>query len=368
LQEYDVESYQSDGSRVSNLWLLLISAAVSLICAFYTHAAVHRAPYPGFELGPGWTVETPEPCNPQLDWCTANQAAIQPGDQLLVIGDLSYSASLHDRSHVIFGGYGPGDEVTITRRRGEDVQVVQWRMPEPTPASRARRLVHSLLAWVPSWVAGTLGLILLQPRDVRWRLLYLFSYVAAVWLAAGICSHLTVAYASPVQHALAWIGAAIFLHLHLTIPTPLVRRCPRCVPLFLYILAIAFAILELLQKLPTIAFNLGLLVGFAGSIGILFFRLFAKSSASDKLATRLMFAGIVLTSGPGIVLAVIPAILGTPLAPGSTLAATALAIALQPCFYIYAIYKRHMGTLELRINRLLSAYSFVAVYATALTS
>jgi len=363
----DTDTHPNDRPRASNVWLMLVSAVVFLICASYTIAAAFLAPYPGIDLGPNWTVDARETCNSELDWCAANQAAIQPGDKLLVIGNLSYGASRQDRSRVIFGGYDPGDEVTITRRRGETVQIVQWHMVGPTSASRTRRLVHSLLAWIPFYISGTSVLILLQPRDIRWRLLLLFSYVAAVWLAAGMCSRLTVAYASPVQHALAWIGAAIFLHLHLTIPSPLLRRYLQYLPPFLYMLAGAFATLELFQRLPAPAFNVGLLMGFAGSAGVLIFRLFARPSAPDRLAIRLMLVGMGLTLGPGIALAVIPGLLGTSPAPGSTLTATAFAIALLPCFYGYAIYKRYLDTLEFRANRLLSAYSFVAVYATALT-
>ncbi|MFL7791011.1 MAG: GAF domain-containing protein [Anaerolineae bacterium] len=42
----------------------------------------------------------------------------------------------------------------------------------------------------------------------------------------------------------------------------------------------------------------------------------------------------------------------------------AFAMPLLPFFYIYAIYKRRLGALEFRANRLLSSYSFFLLYAT----
>jgi PAS domain S-box-containing protein len=359
-----VNAHCNDFPRTPNWQLVSLSILVLLVCLFYTYAAAYVAPYPGLDLGPNWTVGALEPCEDQPAWCKENQDALQPGDQLLAIGDLSYQESRRDRSRTIFGKYSRGDRVPVERRRGEEVQTVEWRMLGPTKASRTRRLVQSLLTWAPSWLAGSLMLLLLQPRDLCWRLLFSFNYTAAIWLAVGACSPLTVAYASPVQHAFAWIGAAMFLHLHLTIPSPLLRRYRHYLVPSLYTLAILLAIFELLQMLPYVASNLGLLVAFLGSLGTLIFRLFARPSSSDRIATSLMLAGIGLTLGPGIVLAVIPALLGAPLATGSALNLAAFAIPLLPLFYVYAIYKRHLGTLEFRANRLLSRYGFIAAYAT----
>jgi PAS domain S-box-containing protein len=92
--------------------------------------------------------------------------------------------------------------------------------------------------------------------------------------------------------------------------------------------------------------------------------LLTKPPASDKLAVRLMLAGIGLALGPGIVLYVFPAVLSVPLPTGPALYVAVFAIPLLPSAYIYAIYKRRLGDLEFRANRLLSRYSFILLYVT----
>jgi PAS domain S-box-containing protein len=351
--------------RALNWCLVSLSVVALLVCLFYAYATVYLAPYPGVEFGLDWTVEAIEPCAAKPTWCEANQDTLQVSDQLLVIGDLTHAEYLGERNRVPFDGYNPGEFVHITVRQGGAERVVNWQMLGPTNAGRIRRLVPSLLLCVPFWLAGTIVLLLLQPRDLRWWLLILSNYATAIWVAAGDASKLRVAYASPVQHALAWEGACIFLHLHLAVPSPLLRRCQRYFLPLLYAAAILLALLELFQLLPAVAFNLALIVAFLGSLALLAVRLLTRSSPSDRVAARLMLAGISLALGPGIVLAVIPALLGAPLPMGLALNVARFAIPLLPFFYIYTMYKRRLGGLEFRANRLLSLYSFTLLYATA---
>ncbi|MBI4787799.1 MAG: GAF domain-containing protein [Chloroflexi bacterium] len=131
----------------------------------------------------------------------------------------------------------------------------------------------------------------------------------------------------------------------------------------LYAIAAFLAILELFQALPGAAFNIGLLVAVVGSFGLLLYRLRAQHLPADRLAVRLMLIGIGAAFGPGMLLAVVPQIFSVTTGMSALLLA-GLAIPLLPFFYIYAIYKRHLGNLEFRANRLLSIYSFVLLYAT----
>jgi signal transduction histidine kinase len=212
-------------------------------------------------------------------------------------------------------------------------------------------------------LAGTFILLLLWPRDLRWWLLVLFNYVTAIWLAAGAHSTLEVAYASPMQHAFAWLWMPICLHLHLTVPSPLLRRCWRYLSP-VYAVAAVLALLELFQVLPGTVFYLGPLLAFLISLGLLVFRLLTRGPA-DRLAARLMLTGMGLSFGPVILLWVVPVFMSAPLPSGLTLYLVAFAIPLLPFFYIYAIYKHRLGPLEFRANRLISSYSFFLLYATA---
>lgn len=356
-----MDTHLGGSPRTPSWWLVLLSVLVLAVCLFYTYAAVYLAPYPGLDWNAAWIIAEIEPCRVDSVWCETNWNTLQLGDQMLVVGGLAYSELQRDRSKIPFEGYGPGEHVSITFRRDGEERTVAWQMLGPTSASRARRLIDSLPLYIPFWVAGTLILLLLRPRDLRWWLLILFNYLAAIWLAVGAHSFRGVAYASPIQHALAWLWASIYLHLHLTVPSSFLRRHWQYLPV--YVIAAVLAILELFQVLPGTLFYLGLLLAFLGSLGLLIFRLLAKGS-SDKPAARLMLIGTGLAFGPIIVLWLVPLFLGATLPRGLVLDISAFAIPLLPFFYVYAIYKRRLGTLEFRANRLLSSYSFFLLYAT----
>jgi PAS domain S-box-containing protein len=191
-----------------------------------------------------------------------------------------------------------------------------------------------------------------------------FNYLIAIWLAAGLASQSHVAASSLVTHALSWLLVPVCLHLHLIIPTSLFRRRPRYALPVLYVIATILAALEFGQFLPDslsyIAFFLAVLV----SLGLLIWRAFGRSSPLERSTATLMLAGIGLALGPGMVLGIVPNLLD-PSVPGVLAIGVALLAApILPMVYTYAIYKRRLGPLEFRANRLLSAYSFVLLCAT----
>ncbi|MCA9968592.1 MAG: PAS domain S-box protein [Anaerolineales bacterium] len=83
---------------------------------------------------------------------------------------------------------------------------------------------------------------------------------------------------------------------------------------------------------------------------------------SDRLATRLMLAGIGLAFLPGMLFEVLPGMLGFFSSTTFGLSLAQLAIPILPFFYVYAIYKRQLGVLEFRTNRLIGLYSFILLY------
>ena len=357
-------------ARPGNRWrhiewpLALISFVVLLACLFYTFAYTHLTPYPGMDFNSGWVVIRLDPCDVHPGWCEANQGGLRIGDRLMVIGDLSYEDTWDDRRRVPFDGYGPGESVPITLRRDGHDQTIDWQMPDITGSNRLERLA-GLLFYLPFWLAGTVVLLLLRPRDRRWQLLVACSYVTAFWLATGMVSYSGEAASSLVLHAVTWLLVPIYLHLHLLVPRPLLRRRLRYHPLaLLYAVALVLAALELLQLLPNSAYVLGLFVAMSGSLGMLLFHSFHKSSRSVRRAARLMLAGIGLALGPSFVLGIVPKLLD-PSAPGLVEVGVAiLATPLLPLLYAYVIFKRHLGAMEFRANRVLSLYSFTLLYLT----
>ncbi len=343
----------------------LLAVGVLLICLYYTFAYVFLTSYPGFEHDAQWVVLSfDETCDSHPDWCAANRDTLQVGDHLLTIGDLTYQKYWSDNTVVPFAGYKPGDFVPITFVRDGVVQQTRWQMLGPTPA-RQRFRWAVMLPFVPFWLAGTIVLLFLRPRDIRWCLLVAFNYLTAMWWAIGAVSSTQVAMSSPLLRVLSWLLVPIYLHLHVLVPAPLFARPYRYPLALLYALAVILAGLGFLQLSPSWVYYLSLLVAAAGSTGMLLARLRGKVSPSARLATRQMLAGIALAFGPGIVLWVVPGLINAPPSGLLNFYLITLAVASLPFFYIYALYKRRLGGLEFRANRVLSLFSFLILYLTA---
>ncbi len=357
--------------RHSDKSLAPISVLVLLVCLFFTFSFAYFAPYSGlllYEDNRVWTVVSIEACDADPDSCDHNPNDLQVGDEIIAIGGLSVEAVQKNRNLVRFGGYKPGDQVPLTVVRNGEATTIPWPMPEITFKSRIQRL-SSLFFYLPFWLAGTVIWLFLRPRGERWQLLITFNYLLALWLAAGIVSYTQVAASSIVLHALSWLLVPVSLHLHLVVPYSLVRGNLRHFLHALYALAIALAILELFQLLPTNAYLLGLLLAISSSLLILVWRSFDTSSTAGRLASRIMLVGIAMAFGPGLILWLLPTCLGVPLNSSLVLVLniTTLALPLLPAFYIYAIFKRYLGAMEFRANRLISLYSFNLLYLTAFT-
>ncbi len=343
--------------------LTLVAVGVLLLISFYGFALFGFVPYPGLAFSPvpeGWLVTRFETCTGREDWCSIRDQ-LQVGDVLTQIGDLEYQEFRNNRRAVPFSGYQPGNTVPLVVLREGETLDVEWLMPSVLAEERVVRLGGLLLA-VPFWLVGTGILVLLQPRDERRRLLVVFNYLNAIWLTLGFLSVWQFAYASLLLHIAIWMFMPVALHLHMALPSYLIPRRHWFLYL-IYIISGVLIVLELLRLIPSFTFNLGFAVSILGSIALLLRRLAFPKSESERLAVRLMLAGLVLAVGPAAVLFTSSAILGTPV-PQLTLNMVLLLIPLLPLFYTYALYKRRLGAFEFRANRLLGIYSFVAVVIT----
>jgi two-component system phosphate regulon sensor histidine kinase PhoR len=335
-------------------WPLIgASVAVLFVYIYYTVNTVLLTPYPGitFTAGDsGWQIND------------SFQPDLEIDEVLVKIDDLSFTTYQRDRRRVPFEGFGPGDIVSyVTTTDGRELEL---EMPMPTVGDRFRRVL-STVWFFPFWIAGTVVLLFLRPRDDRWRLLVAFMYLTAIWVLAGSVSAWRIGSSRLLLGATAWLMIPIFIHLHLTVPSPFSKRSSRFLLLPLYITAILLAILEIFQVLPNELPLVANLIAIGGSVFIIIYRILRKSSPpSDKIALRLMLLGIGLAFGPGLLAITLPRVLGA--SAGSTLALSIslIAIPLLPILYTYAIYKRQLGVMELRVSRLLTLYSFALIYPT----
>ena len=345
---------------------LQLAAATSVlgICVFYAITAGFVVPYPGLVMGPDWIVASVPPCSARGEWCARNAQQIQVGDQILSIGSLTHRDFIDHRTTPPFWGYTVGEAAELRILRNGREQTVDWVLLGPTAQQRASRL-SGILIFLPFWLVGTGVLFLVRPHDERWRLLIVFNFVTAIWATTGVVSYLAVARASQVLHAASWIMAPVYLHLHSIVPSPIRARFSlRAALPAIYALAILLAVAELFRLLPGSAYGLALVLAVGGCLGILLYRIVRHPPPGDRPALALMLTGILLGMLPGLVVAIIPNLLGSSTYQSVGPELAVFAIPVLPAFYTYAIYKRQLGNLEVRANRILIEYSFLLLYVT----
>ena len=111
--------------------------------------------------------------------------ASEVGDQILSIQGIDFEQFSHHRRISIADLFG-------ARRRGArppgSGTASRWpRDVRVRPGTSDRpQVLFSTVAPLIFWLMGTVVIIFLRPRDERWLVLVLFSYVTAIWIAAGI--------------------------------------------------------------------------------------------------------------------------------------------------------------------------------------
>ena len=236
--------------RKSDPRLFVISGIVLAICLYYSYVYAFKAPITGIIWNTNWQIIDRKPCINDIVSCEANQNNIQVGDQLRLIGDYTVEELNRDRRLVPFSGFEVGDIVPVMIiRDGEQVETT-WLMPRHSVINQIEFLITPLLIYGPFWLMGSFILLFMKPRDERWRILIVFSFITALWIAVGLPSVSRVSNSSLILHALSWILIPVYLHLHLLVPTPLGKRNRYLLISVLYIFTIILATAELIQVLP----------------------------------------------------------------------------------------------------------------------
>lgn len=332
--------------------ILVLSLGVLLLYFYFTVLFIWFTPYPGFAFtasSDGWRVND------------STQMILEVDQVLVQIGDLTYQQYLDDVVSVPFDGYKPGD--TVPNVITSEGQTIDLQMPEPRLDDMLRRLVATLW-FFPFWLAGTAVLLFLRPRDLRWKLLIAFLYLISLWIVVGSIANWQVGLSLPFSILLGWLLVPVVLHLHLVVPSPMGEVFIHRLAPVLYVGAAILAIINITQAHSL--FNLSILalgVAIVISIFLLIFRSVQKNtSVSHRNSSRLMLVGIGLAFGPAILLVLIPQLFGIVLPNTFGLSVAFIALPVLPISYTYAIYKRQLGQLEFRANRLLGLYSFILIF------
>lgn len=336
------ESSMRTNTSLRALGQFVLPALVLLVLMLYTYARFFLVPYLGFQyFGSGEirALFTPEAMQ-----------QLQLGDRILEANGISHAAYTGDINLRWFAGVSEGDMLRLLVEREGAPQSVEIAAPGFNLPEFISRLFNTWWLSYAFWVAGTIAFFHLHPRDVRRKLLIAFNYLTAIWFIAGTLSVQGVLSAGVVMRAVIWLCLPVYLHLHWSFPKEF-GRMPLLAGLALYALGIGGAVLTVTTTLlPSESYALVFLVTVAGSLVMLVVRYFL-SPAQRREVGLLLFA-VVVSLVPSVLLALAGRILPN-LSAGVVISQIVL-----PGAYLYVVYRRQLGGLELRANRLISFYLF----------
>ncbi len=352
--------------RTLDLFMILVCLAVLFPCLYYPYAA--SWPETGFTLPDAeWKAVVTRPCRHPPENC------LKTGDQVLRIGAYDHERFLRTRKVSLSGLFGGTGEARVELLR--DGQHLVRTIKLEGGHLQTTVLIFVVLYPLIFWLMGTIAVIFLRPRDERWLVLVLFSYLTALWIASGLGNR--AAGAAIVFHALVWFFLPLAVHLHTVLPVYLFRSRIRAALLaVLYGVALVLAVLDYQLRVPfamTVGFAIG---GVLLSILLLLLRLVLPVDPAARVAVRIMVYGLLLGLGPFLLFHGVfrpffykMLIKGLPLSWFESFmeGISLISMPILPMAYIYAIYKHHLGALEFRANRLLGLYSFSALLIATYT-
>jgi signal transduction histidine kinase len=344
--------------RLPRLWSLLERLLPWLVLALlllFTYAYFFAMPYIGFRYSStGQVVE--------LYVNSAGDAGLQREDQLVQVGPVLWRDFYQDFRQMIFAGAQPGDVVNLIVERVGRRLTIPWTLPGPTSAELLQRLNNEWFLAYFFWLAGSLVLLSVRPKDARWRLLGAFCFLTALWLVTGSGAAAAHVWSTAlVLQAAAWLSVPVYWHFHWVFPRPL-RSVPRLVGWLLYGAAALLAIAQFLGLISAHAYAYGLLLAVGGAVLLVFLHVIFQTS--ERQALRGLFFAVVLALAPLLVVGLIESagVTHAYFAGGAAL----LALPVLPFGYFFGLSRGHLGGMELRRNRLLALYLFAVVLGMAL--
>lgn len=340
------------GNTPNNSWQKIIErglpGCVLLALIAFSFAKFFRHPY-GFGWEPNGEiyiifVEQPEP-------------TIRVGDQLIQVGSQTWETFHNDLRRTLFEGTQPGEVANITVERDGRTLTVPWRLPGVNKGEVLDQLFSEWFLSYIFWIVGTLALLFLRPRDERWWLLSVFNFLTAIWLIAGGLSNYHIWYSAIVLRLAIWLSVPVYLHFHWVFPRPL-GRLPTFLVGLVYGLAVALMLAQFFQAISQNLYFLGFIIAVFGSLILLLIH--SKRQPESRAELRLIWIATIFALAPLLAIAAVSFINGSSRADAMAL----LSFPILPLAYLYTAYRNQLGGLEVRVNRLFSAYFFGIILAT----
>lgn len=340
---------QTERTRRSWVEYLLPVLALAVLL-LYTYARFFVAPYLGFQYSPG---------NGEIIGLFTTEAAgqLQLGDLIQEANGVTieeYSASL---TTSLFSELRAGEAIHLRVERAGAAHSVELRAPGFNVPEFMARLINTWWLSYAFWLTGTITLLQVRPKDLRWLLLIGFCYITAIWLVSGSLST-TGVYSSPLVFRMGiWISLPIYLHLHWNFPRPW-RRLPAAIWGGLYAVSVVMAAAQGLNLLPRSLYLLPLAAAIGGSLIFLLLRLAGKRE--ERAQVRLLL----IASAVGLLPVVVLGFSSTAGGLSAFAAGSLVSLLAWPGAYLYVVYRNQLRGLELRANRLISLYLFFVLLFT----
>jgi signal transduction histidine kinase len=321
-------------------WLVLA------VLLFYTYAKFFEHPYSGFRPNADGFVR-------YIFVEQTTQPALALDDRIIRMGTLRWSDFKSDYRKRLFENVQTNEIVPLTVQRAGQEIVIPWRYPGPNRGEILDLLISEGWLVYVFWLVGTATILALRPKDEIWLLMIGFNYLTAIWLVVGSGVSMYHIWSSPlILRVSIWFCVPIYLHLHWSFPRRLARLSGPIV-IIGYVVASILSALEWFQLLPQSLYLTGFLLAVTGSLLLLFAHFVFQPEARNDL--RLLILVGLLAFLPAIAVGIASAFIAIPALAGAGL----LGLPLIPIAYVYGVYRRQLGGLEIRLNRIISIYLFL---------
>ena len=342
-------------------WLFGASLLVLTLCATYGVAGI-QLPQKGPWRAATWeVVEADEDCGQQ--YC------LEPGDRVTAIDGITFEEFSTSPSLTLFRLTAGEKTVKVRFVRGDSTYETTFDWHQDPFAVEIEAVLVIALPLI-LWALGTLVIVLVRPRDLRWLVLTAFFYCAAIFVAAGLISYSHHLYSRYLVYISTALLVPLAAQLHLTLPSRVFPKLSSVLVPLLWVVAAGFIVQGFLQVFPRSSMRLMLAGTLLMSVAIFGSRFARKAKPAVRMAEKVMLAGWLLGLMP-LVLVILARVLGIYQLLDISLRSLVdtvlflVFIPIWPISYLWAIYRADLGRIQIRGNRALGAYSFWCIYLTA---
>ncbi len=330
-----------------HLLTLIVFGALLLVI----YAEFFIVPYNGFVFDPNTGKITA--------LLTPGEKVLQKGDVLVRIGDVPFETFRDHRTQTLFDNMQAGEKVPMVVNRGGQLIQIEWEFPGLNWRQISYRLINIWPLAFLFWAVGTLVTLFVRPRDVRWALMIVVSYGTALWFMAGTLAPSHVWYSAILLRSLTFLLVPAYLHLHWLVPRRL-SPLPWWVLALAYAIGLGMAVREIVHPFPTGWFGLSVVIGLAGSLILLLAHYVFRPE--QRRETVILLLGAALSFLPLIILSIFGAL--SHFQPASNWGL--IFVPALPMAYFFAIYRRQLGDMEWRANRLVTIYAYLVILVMAM--